>query len=515
MPVVSPMLALDILVLVTSIAAFFAIRDYQRRRGLPYPPGPRPLPLIGNLLDIPKEFSWLAYTQLSKKYGDVLSFRVFGRVIVVLNSLKANKDLLEKRGDIYSDRPVIPIFQMMKWEWVVAFSNYTESFRQARKLLDRSLRPATIATYRPLLQTKAHVLLTHVLANPDELDAHFHHLSGSLILAMGYGYEVTGINDRKVTAAKNMAQLSSETALPGAILVNDLPFLRYIPEWLPWLSYKPLARYGYNIGQEALHGPMEFVRESIFNGTAQPSLALENLQETEVLEKAERGKAEELIARALGSLYIAATDTTASVLMVLVVAVLLRPEVQTMAQKELDAVTRRERLPEFEDRLKLPFVDAICKEVMRWKPVAPLGIPRATSEDDIYNGFFVPKGAVVMTNIWAVLHDPDIYPDPDSFKPERFINEDGSLRDDPVLTTAFGFGKRICPGRHLADGTIFIVIASLLSVFNIKKGNNTNGTADDYPFTGNGINRPCPFAYSIIPRDTKAEELILADSRVP
>ena len=160
-----------------------------------------------------------------------------------------------------------------------------------------------------------------------------------------------------------------------------------------------------------------------------------------------------------------------------------------------------------------------------------------------------------MTNIWceicpilarlastfvrAVLHDPVMYPDPDSFKPERFINEDGSLRDDPVLSTMFGFGKRICPGRHLADPMIFIVIASLLSVFNIKKADNTNGTADDYPFTGGGIkygyrvslmtwekieelttivfplSRPCPFACSAIPRDRKAEELILANSRVP
>ena len=87
----------------------------------------------------------------------------------------------------------------------------------------------------------------------------------------------------------------------------------------------------------------------------------------------------------------------------------------------------------------------------------------------------------------AILHDPVMYPDPDSFKPERFINSDGSLRDDPVLTALFGFGKRICPGRHLADTTIFIVIASLLSVFNIKKDNNTSGTLDDYPFTGGGI----------------------------
>ena len=91
------------------------------------------------------------------------------------------------------------------------------------------------------------------------------------------------------------------------------------------------------------------------------------------------------------------------------------------------------------------------------------------------------------TFVRAVLHDPVMYPDPDSFKPERFINEDGSLHDDPILTSLFGFGKRICPGRHLADAMIFIVIASLLSVFNIEKGNNTNGATDDYPFTGGGI----------------------------
>ena len=128
MPVISLLSTLDLLVLVISFAALLAVRDYQRRRGLPYPPGPRPLPLIGNLLDIPKEFSWLSYTQLSKTHGmiyfavmglltegmagDVLSFRVFGQVIVVLNSFKASKDLLERRGDIYSDRPAIPSAEM-------------------------------------------------------------------------------------------------------------------------------------------------------------------------------------------------------------------------------------------------------------------------------------------------------------------------------------------------------------------------------------------------------------------
>jgi cytochrome P450 len=133
----------------------------------------------------------------------------------------------------------------------------------------------------------------------------------------------------------------------------------------------------------------------------------------------------------------------------------------------------------------------------------------------------------------AVLHDPAIYPDPDSFKPERFINPDGSVLDDPVLAVGFGSGKRICPGRHLVDSTLFIVVASLLAVFDIR-GNGTDKGPDAYPFTGSCLrcghrvafvareklgeltadliifSVPCPFTCSITPRDRRAEELITA-----
>jgi len=122
------MLVIDVLVLVSSFSVFLAIRDHRRRGGLPYPPGPRPLPLIGNLFDIPKEFSWLTYSRHSRIHGknhsvasllltegmagDIISFHIFGQVIVVMNSIKATKDLLERRGEIYSDRPTFTIHEM-------------------------------------------------------------------------------------------------------------------------------------------------------------------------------------------------------------------------------------------------------------------------------------------------------------------------------------------------------------------------------------------------------------------
>lgn len=87
----------------------------------------------------------------------------------------------------------------------------------------------------------------------------------------------------------------------------------------------------------------------------------------------------------------------------------------------------------------------------------------------------------------AILHDPDMYPDPEAFKPDRFLNADGSLRDDPVLSSTYGFGRRICPGRYFVDSTLFIVIASLLSVFKIEKPKGADGGPDAYPYTGFGI----------------------------
>jgi len=234
--------------------------------------------------------------------------------------------------------------------------------------------------------------------------------------------------------------------------------------------------------------------------------------ENQKLSISDREEAEKYIAEALASLYAAGSDTTVALLKTFLVAMLLHPDVQKKAHDELDSVVGRERLPTFEDRPRLPFIDAVCKETLRWHPITPLGIPHASTKDDVYAGFFIPRGALVLGNAWAMLHNPVLYPEPDVFRPERFLNVDGSLRDDPVLSSEFGFGKRICPGRHFVDATFFIVVASLFSVFHIERGEGGGGKLSDYTFTGSLISRPNPFSCFFIPRDEKARELILADT---
>jgi cytochrome P450 len=199
----------------------------------------------------------------------------------------------------------------------------------------------------------------------------------------------------------------------------------------------------------------------------------------------------------------------------LFLVLVLFPQVQRRAQAELDAAVGRDRLPTFDDRPRLPYIEAFCKELMRWQMVTPIGLPHSSNKDDVYRGFFVPKGSIIVANAWAILHDPEIYPDPEEFKPERFLNKDGSVRDDPTLSLAFGIGKRLCPGRHFVDAAIFVVTSSVLSVFNVTKAKDENG--NEIPVKG-GVTeerrlfvRPERFECSILPRDKVAEDLISAN----
>ncbi|KAF5385248.1 hypothetical protein D9615_001132 [Tricholomella constricta] len=189
---------------------------------------------------------------------------------------------------------------------------------------------------------------------------------------------------------------------------------------------------------------------------------------------------------------------------------LVNPDAQRKAQEEIDAVVGTNRLPDYNDRPALTYIEAIYREIMRWRPVTPLGVSHATTDDDIYKGYYIPKGSVVIPNIWAMTHDESIYPQPDLFRPERFIKEDGQINDDDLILT-FGFGRRMCPGRHMAEATIWLTIVTVLSTFNITKAKDSDGNDipvdDDY---ANGvISHKLPFPCSITPRSAAARDLIL------
>lgn len=375
-------------VFVTLVAVF----GYRHRRGqLPYPPGPRGLPLIGHFLTFPKNFVWLTFTEWGRQYGGIVSVKILGQVIVVLNSPKAAKDLLEKRGNIYSDRHLMPFYQMMGWEWFHPTTPCSDYWREGRKILDRSLRAGAAAQYRPMQLAKTHDFLYQLLSDPESFHRQIGLYPAKLLMSLVYGYDVKGYDDHLLAVARKMAELGS-AVLPGTVLVNEVPLLRHIPAWVPWLSYKPAARAGYDAGQDVLHYPMQFVKDGLKNGTARSSLALENLQDIEKMPAEQRKNAESVLSGVLGSMYAAGSDSTALTVLAFFRILVLYPGVQKRAQKELDSVTGGLRLPDYNDRPRLSYIDALCREVTRWSMATPVGVPHATTEDDVYEGYFIPKG---------------------------------------------------------------------------------------------------------------------------
>jgi len=181
-------------------------------------------------------------------------------------------------------------------------------------------------------------------------------------------------------------------------------------------------------------------------------------------------------------------------------------------QAAIDAVVGTSRLPDFNDEGKIPYVDALMMEGLRWMPVTPLGLPHQTVSADIYNGYQIPANTIVLANIWAMLHDPATYgEDVAQFRPERFLTSDGTLDSTiPFPDAAFGFGRRVCPGRAFAQSSLWLSVASLLACFDFYKVFDEDGVVIE-PSTEciDGIvSQPLPYQCSITPRSPAVEGLI-------
>jgi len=237
-------------------------------------------------------------------------------------------------------------------------------------------------------------------------------------------------------------------------------------------------------------------------GQAKPSYARDLLQEENLSDEAMYD-----IKWSAASFYGAGADTTVSVIYAYFLALALHPMVEANAHAEMDRVVGRDRLPTFEDRDQLPYVDAICKELLRWLPIAPLAVPHRATRDVTYKGYSIPEGSWVIANVWKFLHDPNIYKEPMEFNPDRFM---GLNPEQDPKDYCFGFGRRVCPGIHLADSSIWINIAKSVAAFNVTKTVGPDGQVivPVAETTDGLVVRPMPFVCDVKPRFPSIPDLV-------
>ncbi|KAG1880306.1 cytochrome P450 [Suillus tomentosus] len=398
--------------------------------------------------------------------------------------------------------------ELVGWKYCLGLLSYGDRFRYYRKNIHHVIgNHAAIHIYEPIEEIETRRLLKRIFAKPEQLQAHIRHTAGAIILRISYGYEVEENNDPFIDVAdRAMDQLSRSTDT-GAFMVDIMPWLAKVPEWFPGAGFKCLAREWRQTLEEMVDAPYKFVKDQMAAGVAPVSFT-SNLLQGRTLSAEE----DHMVKWSTLSLYSGGADTTVSTIYSIFLAMTLFPDVQKKAQAEIDAVVGTDRLPSFADRNSLPYIEALVKESLRWNVVAPTGIIHCASEDDIHDGYYVPKGSFIMPNIRFMLNDPQTYANPSQFKPERFLDNDGKDPEREPRTICFGFGRRICPGLHLADASIWLSTVMSLAVFDISKivENGVEHTPEVDSSSGT-ISHPKPFKCSIKPRSAKAIALIQED----
>lgn len=282
------------------------------------------------------------------------------------------------------------------------------------------------------------------------------------------------------------------------------PVLAYLPEWLPGAGFKRTARLYNESLTKTVNTPFDFVKYQRAQGDAGHSYISGTIDQAE---HANGGSAlsqdqEHSIKWSAMSLYVAGEDTSAITMSAFFLAMSLHPEVQRRAQADIDRVVGRTRLPTHNDRASLPYLNAIVEEALRYHPIGVFAIPHAADKESFINGYRIPQGAVLLPNVWHFTRDTDYYHDPETFKPERFLEP---YNEPSATDVVFGFGRRICSGRRLVDSSLYLVFAQTLAAFNIEPRRNQSGEKiqNTHNFEPGLIARASPFEVSITPRSNE------------
>lgn len=493
--------------LLVALSVFCTVR-YIRSPWRQLPPGPKGYPIIGNAHQLASK-QWLAFTEWGKAYGDVFSLSALGQTIVVLNSQKAAADLLDRRAGIYSDRPRnIVAGDILTGGLFVVFQSHNDVWRRMRKAAHEGLHKGLAHNFHDNQATEALILTHGVLSEPARWDSHLRRAAASMIMSVLYDTPtIKSEDDPYVTRINDMVARLTRAAYPGAHFVEFLPWMMYIPN--RFAKWKREAEEWFARDSVLFETLFESVHARVKKGDDRPSLSATLIKEQERHNLSIRENA-----WLAATMYAAGAETTAGVMGWWMLAMIAYPETQKRAQAELDAVVGRDRLPSFADFEHLPYIRAMVKEALRWRPIDPVGLPHRSTQDDWYEGHFIPAGTIVIANVWHLNRDPEIYgADAAHFNPARHLDKEGNVAPGPPDTkeeshVTYGFGRRLCVGRHVANNSLFIDMAIMLWALNIERTVDETGKPTPLDIDGcveDGlVVRPMPFKCKITPRFPEA-----------
>ncbi|POR35119.1 hypothetical protein TPAR_04688, partial [Tolypocladium paradoxum] len=455
-----------------------------------FPPGPRGVPGLGSLLQIDKNFPFRTYSAWAKDHGNdtPLGVKKAANNIVVLNSGRLIRELFEKRGAVYSDRP----WQYINNDWILGndlrialFENNSAWLTRWRREFSHIFDVAAITRFRPVYEAETARLLVKLLESPTARRRDLEDILVCWIVSVpclglcGRRPDDLDDHDFNVKQFRHDQEQYLTLLTPGA--GDVFPLLRYLPEVFGMAQWKNKARY---VRQQLLKAGTSFLnaaKEQRAALDAGKSIAWESLL-AKMLRQQRDKKDLMFTAKDMGmtgvQILSAAMNTSLAVFSIGLMILAKYPELQQRASNEVLEVLGGAP-PKAADLTKLKYLEAFYNEIHRWRPVAPQAAAHAPSQDDVFDGHRIPKGTSVIANVWHIHHSEDDYDDPEEFIPERFLHHPFGMRPDeahdparlegsgPRLTFAFGAGRRICPGMDSARQSLVLGLAKLLWAFEI------------------------------------------------
>ncbi|KAI0060313.1 cytochrome P450 [Artomyces pyxidatus] len=509
--------------LTVGVLIFLVVR-YMRSPWRKLPPGPKGLPIVGNVLDF-RDKRWLFSPDLRKQHGNVIYMNALGKSMVILNTQKAASDLLDRRSHIYSDRPRLVLgSEIYTGGTFLAYTRYGDLWRRMRRAAHECLTKTAAQTFHDAQSKEAVILTSDILKNPRGRNEHFTRASASMIMSILYDLPtIRSLDDINIKNIDAHIERLADVTNPGNYLVELLPWMKYIPS--KFAKWKRDGEFWYAKDSAMFESLVHGVQDDLDKGIERSSMSA-----TLIKDQYRNGLTERERAWLAGTMYAAGSETTASALQWWSLAMVAYPETQKRAQEELDAVVGRGRLPSFADLPHLPYIRAMVKETLRWRSNLPLGVPHRLTEDDWYEGMFIPKGTICFSNIFQCNNDPEVYgEDYRHFKPERHLDADGAETKDEGHVM-YGFGRRICVGRHVANDSLFIDIATVLWAATLEPAKDSSGKTiplDVESYTDVGLvwyvfcvlcsvffhplsfhSRPNPFDWAVSPRFPEAPTIL-------
>uniref|UniRef100_A0A8C2MK12 Cytochrome P450, family 2, subfamily c, polypeptide 70 n=1 Tax=Cricetulus griseus TaxID=10029 RepID=A0A8C2MK12_CRIGR len=429
------------------------------------PPGPTPLPIVGNILQVDIKNISKSLNMLAKEYGPVFTVYLGMKPTVVLHGYETLKEALVDRGDEFSGKTQSSLLSRVKEGLGIIFSN-GEIWKQTRRFSLMVLRSMGMGkkTIEDRIQEEVLYLLDALRkTNGAPCDPSFLlacvpcNVISAVIFQHRFDYndeifqKVTESFHRIIKALESpWAQLCSIYPVLYCLPGSHKSFLKHEAEQHEFIL-KEIKRH-----QESLNpsNPQDFIDHFLIK------------MEKEKQNKKSEFTMENLVAT-ISDLFSAGTETTSSTIKYGLLLLLKHPEVTAKIQEEIARVVGRHRSPCMQDRNHMPYTDAVLHEIQRYIDLVPIPLPRKTTQDVVFRGYHIPKGTSVMTCLNSVLHDDKEFPSPEKFDPGHFLDERGNFKKSDHFM-AFSAGRRACIGEGLARMEMFLILTSILQHFTLK-----------------------------------------------